>query len=229
MPYANAIYQFLCDHFGLHHRFAIDIGASDGVFAVEIAKIYDQVLLIEPITEYYPYRKLPPNCEELCLALSDEKGKANLRIPHRLKNDNAQPIFPFGSLSPHNDFEQWRYMGYDHIVEREVDIDTLDNIMKNRPFIDAIKMDVEGHEYNILKGAHDTLQRCPLWVIEIIQLFGNQYIATFEKMREYSFQAYYISDNALIHLSDINEAEKLQGDSIQPDQHIYDFIFIKPN
>ena len=218
MPYNAAIYQFLIDHFKLQHRFIIDIGASDGVFSVEMAKIYDDVLLIDPIEEYTPYRQLPKNCTALKLAVSNYDGVATLKIPRRKSGNH---IFPFSTLSDDNDLEAWRYLGYDHCEHRHTDVKTLDSLVKDKQYMDAVKIDVEGHEYSILEGAQNTLKTCPLWIIEIASFLNPYYHRIFNHMISLGFDTYYIKENMMIKVASYEDLESLQK------ANMIDYIFIK--
>ena len=54
-----------------------------------------------------------------------------------------------------------------------VRLNTLDNLLKNKKIIDLLKIDVEGHELEVLKGSNKTLDRTKIVLIEIHNT--NQY------------------------------------------------------
>ena len=54
-----------------------------------------------------------------------------------------------------------------------VRLNTLDNLLKNKKTIDLLKIDVEGHELEVLKGSNKTLDKTRIILIEIHNT--NQY------------------------------------------------------
>ena len=65
----------------------------------------------------------------------------------------------------------------DNIIdEREVELITLDRYLKNNmKIVKNIKIDVEGHEYSVIKGAYNTIQEYkPTLLIEILDEKGNR-------------------------------------------------------
>jgi FkbM family methyltransferase len=153
----------------LRNVFAIDAGANLGNWSQEILELYPSAVIaaFEPSKE--AYRKLSNRflnhrsiyCENLALGKRCEKVK----------------LFSDQSGSGLGSFTKRRVehfdINFDH--EEEVEVITLDSWIDNLKidFIpNILKMDVEGHELDILTGAKDTLGH-----IEIIQFeFGGSNI-----------------------------------------------------
>ena len=98
------------------------------------------------------------------MALSDKNGKIDLKLPLRSKSifkDNIEELFKLGaaSIHPKKTFNNFRNI--------PVQVDKLDNIKLGNN-IKFIKIDVEGHEIEVLKGAEKTIKdNLPVLLIEI--------------------------------------------------------------
>lgn len=138
----------------------IDIGANVGYFSCIARSKGKSVIAVEPLWKNLQIllRNIEintgPPVEVLPLALSAEIGVMNL---YGFSSTGA-------SLLPN-------WAGAPASAARRVPVTTLDNILDGR-IIDKrllIKVDVEGFEYQLLKGAQRTLGReiKPVWLIEI--------------------------------------------------------------
>jgi FkbM family methyltransferase len=137
-------------------RRCIDIGANVGLYTYRFSQLFDQVESFEP--NPYCARKVTaaqlPNVTVHAIALSNKSGSANLSMP-----DTGSPEdTALASLS--NQFKDSKSV--------PVTLRTLDDF----GFIDVdlIKIDVEGHELELLEGARQTILRnSPTLLIEIEQ------------------------------------------------------------
>lgn len=136
-----------------------DIGANVGVYTVLASKVkHANTVCIEPLP--VTYEKLRDNIQinrlnnvtSLNIGLSYEKSKLHFTTDKDTMNGVA--------------------IASDVNNQEEVDVDTLDNIGKLYGVPRVIKIDVEGFEANVLKGAHKVLQDEKLEVI-IIELNGS--------------------------------------------------------
>ncbi len=173
----DGIYQkAMVEFFAYHIRDAVivlDIGAQSGAFSL-LAKFF-------PCTYWYSFEPDLDNYELLLeniklnkitnittcpYAISDFSGKTVLNscISHKGLNTLGKP----------NRFKM------DDSKPLEVEVKTIDELFSDRP-VDVIKCDAEGAEYNILKGAADTISRShPKILLEYEEANLNQ----FEKTRE---------------------------------------------
>jgi len=131
----------------------IDIGANIGYYTIQFAKKTSskgKVLAIEPNPTMYKellYNIKLNNYNNILLddsALNDQKGSADFYIPRIGKEGHA-------SLFPNVSFE---------VSEKiKVNLDTLDDILDKYQInkVDLIKIDVEGAELSIFKGAKKLL------------------------------------------------------------------------
>ena len=128
-------------------RLSIDVGANHGIYiyAVVMARHASRVLAIEPNPELARSlrRALPRRCDVLCCALSDRKGRAELRVPRV-------------------DGEANRYLATldqdvaDPAEVHEVELARLDDCAREP--VGFVKIDVEGHELAVLRGADRVLR-----------------------------------------------------------------------
>ena len=147
----------------------VDIGAHDGLLTIPLARLpRSRVLAFEPLPSAYARLKAalrvafggdPPHVECHHLALGDHQGSITLAMP--VLDGVAQ--------------EQWASTAKDYAahvsarvtVERfTVPMRTLDDFALTD--VTAIKLDAEGAEYEILRGARETLLRCrPVLTLEV--------------------------------------------------------------
>ena len=147
----------------------VDIGAHDGLLTIPLAHLPgSRVLAFEPLPSAFArlqaalraaFGGAPANVECHHLALGDHQGSNTLAMP--VLDGVAQ--------------EQWASTAKDYAahvsarvsVERfTVPMRRLDDFALND--VTAIKLDAEGAEYEILRGARETLLRCrPVLTLEV--------------------------------------------------------------
>lgn len=124
-------------------RVAVDVGANVGTWTRVLGTLFDVVYAFEPAKD--TFECLARNCPEaitIHAGLSDEPGMAQV-----MPDDK----YPDGTGS------RWLKPG------GEVRLLTLDSF---HLVPDLLKIDVEGMEYRVLKGAMETLLHKPVIVIE---------------------------------------------------------------
>lgn len=137
---------------------ALDIGANIGMFSYRLSGLVTRVISFEInddlIAELAAWN--PGNIEIIPKGLSSSEGEATLYIPVL----NGQKLVGWASLAPGNCPDT-----NEHFT-KAVRIITLDSLhIKDISFI---KMDVEGHELEVLRGARETLAaNRPVLMIEI--------------------------------------------------------------
>ena len=151
----------------------IDVGVYRGVYSFEMSKYSNLVHAFEPnpllfINIEKNLKKIIKNINFYNYALSDQDGLISLKVPIRNKNhnkENYEEYFQMGKASIHNKNEMNEFELFD-IKRKKLD----DFSFSNK--ISFIKIDVEGHEFFVLKGLEDSLNS-----IKVIQFeFGGTMI-----------------------------------------------------
>ncbi|MEL7490238.1 MAG: FkbM family methyltransferase [Pseudomonadota bacterium] len=130
------------------HFNCIDIGCHIGSMLGKFVRLAPEGahVAIEPTPEKAQYLKRKfPNVTIHQLALSDAPGKAEFFI-----NPDKQG---FNSLQQRDD-------EYAQTEAVSVDVETLDRVLPPEYAAQLIKMDVEGFELSVLKGANGFVERC---------------------------------------------------------------------
>lgn len=131
------------------YRTAIDVGAHCGYWSRRLAVDFDHVIAFEPIKEHLA-----------CLIANTEQFKnityMSMAASHMTGLVTMTQTLENGGMS--------------HISENGtvvVPIISIDSIGFDD--VDFIKIDVEGHEYNVLAGAEQTIRECkPVIMTEIL-------------------------------------------------------------
>lgn len=146
----------LADHLDRRSLF-LDIGANRGLYTYHYSSVFNKVVAFEPVEECYASVKRLKlrNAEVHSVALSDERGTATLFSPVR----RGDIDFQRSSLLESAVFEVGS-------VKRQVQTHTLDEFCFSE--VDLIKIDTEGAELQVLKGATKTIEKnLPLIFVEM--------------------------------------------------------------
>jgi FkbM family methyltransferase len=148
-------------------KVAVDIGANVGVFTTLMTRHARKVLAFEPHPSCAAQlRSLRlRNCEVIEAALSDRDGTAVLRVPLAERLD----LPALSTLAAGNDFQTQPEVG--GVRELTVATTRLDAALASRlgpaDEVGFIKIDVEGHELAVLRGAVETIARHrPVLIVE---------------------------------------------------------------
>jgi FkbM family methyltransferase len=140
----------------------LDIGANIGYNALMFSD-YGPVYAFEPIFHKIvklniENNKLKHVIHSVPIALSDKSEVVSMYMANSVKNTGLRN---YGGTSIYTD------EGTDYSTETKVDCRRLDDIYKGGR-VSIIKIDVEGHELQVLEGARDTIKRdLPTILIEI--------------------------------------------------------------
>ena len=159
----------LIKKFITHGTDSLDIGIYKGVYSYEISKYAKTVHAFEfnPLIFSFLNRniyKIINNIKLYNFGLSNQNNKVTLRIPIRNKlanEENYEEFFEMGRATIHdkNEFNEFRSF--------DVNVKKLDNLQFENP-ISFIKIDVEGHEIEVIEGAIETINKNkPILLIEI--------------------------------------------------------------
>lgn len=136
---------------------AVDVGANVGFYSEVLSGVARTVITLEPNGHCASWLRtvLPRNCTVVEKAASDRVSEEVLRIPvygRRLRESR-------GTIAPDNQLDSPAMSG---ILEQRVVCEPLDRILAGLDLagrrIGFIKIDVEGHELAVLRGAETTLR-----------------------------------------------------------------------
>lgn len=152
----------------------VDCGANIGIYSLLLGKICQKGFAIEPSTDTYEILERNLQINDLDNVMSCQIGVG----------DKAGTLYFTKGLDAVN-----------HIVEdfstvdcEQISVDTLDAICaEEKDLISIIKIDVEGHEREVLRGALEIFSN-PLLNVVIMETFGSPELTDF--MREKGFTLY---------------------------------------
>ena len=140
--------DIIAGYFPTHYRgYCVDVGASDGVtcnttFGLETARGW-KVLSVEPNPEFHEHLRAHRQLVEAC-ACSNFTGTATLTI-----NEVGPEAYTTIGTVP----DKGR-MEFTHWGEAEVRVETVEDLLAKHEFpqLDALCVDTEGTELDVLKG-----------------------------------------------------------------------------
>ena len=159
---------------------SIDVGVYRGVYSYQMSKLSSHVHSFEPNPLIYPYleknlKRIISNMTLYNMALSDKSEIVDLKVPKRFKvliEKNYEEAFKLGLATIHKE----NSLGKNQFSMFKVKAEKLDNIIQNRK-IGFIKIDVEGHERNVLVGAEMIIKKYkPNLLVEIEERHTNEKI-----------------------------------------------------
>ena len=126
---------------------AIDAGANVGLYSLRLSRLYERVHAFEPHPVVFRELSLAkiPRVDARNVALSNETGTARLHVPLQF----GKELFGWSSMQP-------SAAGSGQETTVEVSTARLDDLRLDR--ITFMKIDVEGHELELLKGAMETIR-----------------------------------------------------------------------
>ena len=187
---------------------ALDIGVYRGVYSYKLSQNFKYIHSFEPNPLLFPYlnknlKKIIRNIKLYNCALSDNNGETELKLPIRSKSlfkENIEELFQLGAATMHPDNIIREY--------KKVPIKTrkLDDISINNK-IGFIKIDVEGHEKNVLMGGRYLIKKNkPVMLIEIEERHTKiPVIETINFIKNLNYDCYYFLKENLISIDKINK------------------------
>lgn len=166
---------------------AIDVGANIGLYTLALADLFPRVLAFEanPITAKVLEANVAlsgrSNVVTIAMGLSDHAGEAKLAVA---RNGNLG----WATLRdvPPEELHQ--------VTHQITALDTLDEVLRQRGLRDErvslIKLDVEGHETQALKGASEAIARwAPAILFEVNS--RDEVEATTTVLRSFGYERFY--------------------------------------
>lgn len=149
---------YACETFGDRFRGAIDCGANIGSMTYVLAMLYKDVWAFEPWPELF----------EMLETNSAHFPSSNVRLSSKAVGASDYHGLMYSSHKSRRDAHLSEAPKGEKGLEKSVEVVSLDNTIPIDQPIDIIKIDVEGTEIDVLKGAERIIQQWePLIYIEI--------------------------------------------------------------
>jgi FkbM family methyltransferase len=198
----------LVRHFVEPGSTALDIGASIGIYAAEMARYADKVIAFEANPQVADFARSVArrNVELINAALSSSAGKSTLTIPLNHKGHAVTELASIESKQPPGA----------STTTVEVETRRLDEFpISNCSFI---KIDVEGHEEAVLDGASALIaaQR-PVLMIELNEDFNPGVVQRLaERYAALSYRAHFLSHGTLHPIAGFDPARHQHPENLKP-------------
>jgi len=202
---------------------AVDVGANIGVYTYFAAKYSFHVYALEPVPEVAAKlrRGTPSNVTVLVIGASDKGGKCAIYVP----KNSSQKVYTRASLEvdANHGFELDAF---------QIEIRRLDQCgFENVAFL---KIDVEGHEHAVLRGAAGLISSCrPTILIESEERHTAGAVeATKGFLDEFGYHGFFLKHGRLRHIDALDLATDQRPENAKPIQgrgcanYINNFLFI---
>ena len=197
----------------------LDIGVYRGVYSYEMSKYSKTVHAFEPNPIIYKdldknLKKIVKNINLYNFALSNKNEDIELKIPIRDLNsnkENYEEYYQLGKATIHKENELKNFEKCKIISKK---IDDLD--FKNK--ISFIKIDVEGHEKEVIEGGVKTIQKNkPVLLIEIEKQYSKRNVSdTINFINSLGFTSYFFDNIDLKKTNDLDNLNKYNNFIFKP-------------
>lgn len=186
---------------------SIDVGVYRGVYSYEMSKYSKKVHSFEPNPIIFKYinknlKKFIKNIVLHNYALSNESKSIDLKVPIRDANyskENYEEYYQMGRATIHNknnfgDYENFK------INSKRIDEFNFDNE------ISFIKIDVEGHELEVIEGAKKTIEENkPTLLVEIEEKHSRKKVSeSIKYINSLGYNSFYFDKSNLKKTSDLD-------------------------
>lgn len=193
---------------------AIDIGANVGVWSYWLSKHAKKVESFEPNPKIFNVLKniKIKNVDTYNIALSNKSGSVDLLIPKGSKGFSNQGA-SLSSIKVQGEHKSL-----------SIQAKCLDEY--NFLDVNFIKIDVEGHEHEVIEGAKETIKKCkPTMVIEMEEKHNKipieDQISSVEKL---GYRCCVLINEKIIKINEI-DLDKFHRNPTNKDSYLFNFIF----
>ena len=193
---------------------AIDIGANVGVWSYWLSRHAKKVESFEPNPKIFNVLKniKIKNVNTYNIALSNKSGSVDLLIPKGSKGFSNQGA-SLSSIKVQGEHKSL-----------SIQAKCLDEY--NFLDVNFIKIDVEGHEHEVIEGAKETIKKCkPTMVIEMEEKHNKipieDQISSVEKL---GYQCYVLIKEKIIKIDEI-DLHKFHRNPTNDENYLFNFIF----
>jgi hypothetical protein len=211
----------------------IDVGANIGSYLIPLAKKFPNLFFkafeVQKKIQETLLRNIKinniKNCQTFNFGLSSIKKKKIISMPNYLTEKNIGG-FSIDSLTRNNN-----YKVSDSLNKETLLLDRLDS--SNFKKVILIKLDVEGHELDVLKGSRNTIikNNYPLIIFEAFQRveFKNKINKLFTFLKKFKYKIIRINSNCIAYAHDNYKMEFINAyirevnlkNSFNPNQGIH--------
>ena len=191
-------------------NFSIDVGANKGLYSIELEKISKKVFIFEPIKILY---------DDLCKILSKKTQKFNYALGSascnkRIKIPILRNSLSYGRASISQTFNNY--------IWENIKVRSLNYLIKKKKInfknkkVDFIKIDVEGYEYQVIKGAVNFLKKYkPIILIELESRTSNnlQIKKIFSLLEKLNYKSFYTQDGINFKANSFSDIKYLQSNN----------------
>lgn len=205
----------------------VDVGANCGLYTRALARLSRRVHAFEPSAKMAALlrRTSAANVQVHGIALSDRVGEAELLIP---QGENGA-VHGLASLEPQ------LARAVPVCAVQPVPVARLDAVMQDD--VAFVKIDVEGHELNVLAGATSVIERCrPVFLVEAEDRHrANATASVFEFFRRRGYEGFFLDDGDVLAVDQFDAALFQDPASLLPNggrrkaaAYVNNFFFFPP-
>ena len=136
----------------------LDVGSHEG-------EVLQKCMELAPRGRHYAFEPIPEYFEQLIHLY----GRRATVLPYALADESGRTLFHFVRNAPaYSGLKRRQYKVHSPAVSQiDVDVRRLDDVIPQELHTDFIKIDVEGAEFQVLKGGKNLIKRCsPVIVFE---------------------------------------------------------------
>ena len=169
----------------------VDVGANCGLYTRELAKLSRHVHAFEPSRQMATLlrRTSATNVQVHEIACSDRNGAADLFIPSGEKG----LVFGLASIEKHASGD----LHSASLHTTQVKTARLDCVIDQE--VTFVKVDVEGHELSVLRGAIELIKKCqPVFLVEAEDRHRESAtLSVFEFFDEWGYRGYFLENDII--------------------------------
>jgi FkbM family methyltransferase len=187
----------------------VDVGAHCGLYTRKLARLSSKVHAFEPTRRMADLlrRTSASNVSVHEIALSDQTGDAELFVPQ----GDRELVYGLASLEPKPGSADQR------VVSINVPTVRLDAIVHQD--VAFVKIDVEGHELNVLHGAVELLEHSqPVFLVEAEDRHRSEATRSiFEFFESRSYRGFFLKEGSVVPIAQFDPKDLQDANALLPD------------